>query len=60
MPDITMCSNDNCPVADNCWRYGCPPKKEMQSYQKFEPQQDDENDFVCNMFIHYPNYDEKD
>lgn len=58
MPGITMCKNDNCPQADNCWRYGCPPSKYFQSYQKFEPKQDDENDFVCDFFINYPNYNQ--
>jgi len=57
MPDITMCSNFACPQSDNCWRYGCPPSKYWQSYQVFEPEQDDEDGFVCKWFIEYPEID---
>lgn len=54
MPDITMCSNQQCPQADNCWRFGCPPAAQNQYYQDFQPKQDDEDDFVCDFFIEYP------
>jgi len=53
MPDITMCKNHDCPVADKCWRYGCPPKEKGQSYQVFEPQKDNEEEFECDGFIEY-------
>ncbi len=52
--DITMCVNNSCPVADDCWRYGGPPNKYQQSYQVFEPKQDDEEDFICDFYIPYP------
>lgn len=54
MPDVTMCQNEQCPQADNCWRFGCPPSKPFQAYHVFEPEQDDENDFVCSFFLPYP------
>lgn len=56
MPDITMCTNQECPQADNCWRFGCPPNFPHQSYQKFEPEQDDD-EFKCSWFIKYPDYE---
>jgi hypothetical protein len=59
MPDITMCKNTECPQIYNCWRYGCPPSLYNQSYQVFEPKQDDEEDFICDFFIPYPNYETK-
>ena len=48
-----MCSNQQCPQADNCWRFGCPPSARNQYYQDFQPKQDDD-DFVCDFFIEYP------
>ena len=60
MPDITMCTNRECPrleSLDACWRANCPPSKYNQSYQRFEPKQDDEDDFVCDFFIPYPETD---
>ena len=54
MPDITMCSNQQCPQADSCWRFGCPPAAQNQYYQDFQPKQDDEDGFMCDFFIEYP------
>lgn len=51
-----MCTNRECPQADNCWRFGCPPSQHLQSYCRFEPEQDDEDDFKCSNKIEYPNY----
>lgn len=31
MSDITMCSGDNCPLKETCYRY-LAPKSEYQSY----------------------------
>lgn len=56
MPDITMCSNQECPAADNCWRYGCPPSSRNQYYQNFTPNQDDDQGFQCDFFIDYPEH----
>lgn len=40
MPDISMCLNKECSLAENCWRFNAPPDRVAQSYQDF--QQDDE------------------
>ena len=55
MADMTMCTNGECPLADACWRFGCPPKPGRQSYQKFEPKFGEDEDFGCDKFIEYPN-----
>jgi len=36
MPDITMCTNEDCPNHENCWRLLAPPSKFRQSYALFE------------------------
>lgn len=38
MPDITMCSNVNCPVREQCYRYRAKPDEHWQSYSDFEPE----------------------
>jgi hypothetical protein len=52
MPDITMCINHQCGMAESCWRYCCPPSH-WQSVCKFEPKRDDE-EFECDYFIPFP------
>jgi hypothetical protein len=52
MPDITICTNENCPLSNICWRFICPPSKYQQSYAKFEPQVDKTN---CEMYFEKPN-----
>ena len=54
MADYTICKNNDCPVADNCWRFGMPYDLQNQSYQVFIPEVDTEEDFKCSMFIEYP------
>ena len=39
MPDIAMCSNDDCPLADKCYRHEAEPS-DWQSYANFEGGQD--------------------
>lgn len=46
MPDITMCTNDDCHLNGWCYRYLAPPDT-MQSYMFMEP---DEDGF-CKFFI---------
>jgi hypothetical protein len=47
MADITICTNDECPLADSCYRHNAPRDSHHQSYQKFEPHwSDDELDEV--------------
>lgn len=36
MPDITMCTNDECPLRESCYRYMAKPSEYMQSYAVFE------------------------
>ena len=36
MPDISMCTNNSCIVADSCYRFTATPSY-RQSYCKFEP-----------------------
>ena len=35
MPDISMCSGKNCPIALHCYRYTATPSKYGQSYADF-------------------------
>lgn len=32
MPDITMCSGQNCPLKESCYRYKAKPDEYRQSY----------------------------
>ena len=55
MPDITMCTNDDCPLSYTCWRFNCPPAKYSQSYPKFDPQIDEVVGKVeCEFYIEFP------
>lgn len=52
MPDITLCTNTDCPVRDKCFRYTAEPSEFMQSYSMFYPINDDLGNFqTCNFFI---------
>lgn len=39
MPDISMCTNKNCPLRMNCFRYTAIPDMYWQSYCMFVPDQ---------------------
>ena len=39
-PDITMCSNDKCRLAGDCYRHEAIPDKMWQSYSSFEADSD--------------------
>ena len=45
-PDITMCSNEDCPKKLDCYRFTAPPDQYWQSYCKFELK-----DGECEYFI---------
>ena len=61
MPDITMCTNEDCPLSYSCWRFNCPPSQYQQSYAKFEPQIDEALDEVeCKMYLETPNNEKSD
>lgn len=51
MPDITLCTNDNCELSKSCWRFNAPPSEHMQSYSKFNPKVE-EDKVVCDMYIY--------
>ena len=44
MPDIALCSNSQCPLRDNCYRYRAIPSKYNQVYTKFRPFRNEECD----------------
>ncbi len=46
MPDITMCSNDDCPMSLRCYRHEAEPNMRWQSYSAFSPAEDGK----CNHF----------
>lgn len=55
MPDITMCTNEDCPLSFHCWRFNCPPSNYAQSYVKFQPNEDEALDEVeCKMYLAVP------
>jgi hypothetical protein len=47
MPDISLCKNYMCPLAEQCYRFTAPPSEFRQVYHDFEP--DDEGN--CDHFI---------
>ena len=54
MPDITMCSNNECYMCDSCWRFCCPPDRDNQSYYHFEPNKDENGEEgECEFYISF-------
>lgn len=52
MPDIALCTNETCPLKDNCYRYTAIPDEYRQSYCKFAPVINEVLDEVeCKHFI---------
>jgi len=47
-PDITMCSDHNCPQKEDCYRYNAKPSEYAQSYFVDSPY--DKNNNKCNYF----------
>ncbi len=45
MPDITKCTNTECPKKESCYRYTCMSSELSQSFQKFELNEDGSCDF---------------
>lgn len=33
--DFTLCTNEDCPSHEFCWRFNAPPAKEFQPYGEF-------------------------
>lgn len=51
MPDITMCTNNGCPLKDRCYRFTAETKEFMQSFCQFKPVMDKSGGASCDMFI---------
>ena len=61
MPDITMCTNKDCPLSYSCWRFNCTPNKYRQSYAKFEPKIDEVlYKIECKFYLETPNSEKSD
>jgi hypothetical protein len=50
MPDITMCSNNECPLKENCYRFKAIPS-DWQSYSSFNPVKDNKYQYTCDHFM---------
>ena len=50
MPDITMCTNRNCPIRRSCYRYVAIPTPKWQSYAAFAPYKD-EAGLTCKHYL---------
>jgi len=55
MPDISMCSNDTCPLREQCYRFTAEPNPYRQSYGTFKPEID-EDKVECKYFIDNKKY----
>lgn len=52
MPDITMCTNHECPMAKMCWRHEAPPNPFWQSWNRFLPYKIGRFDeIICDEFM---------
>lgn len=45
MPDITLCTNKDCPIRSACYRYRAKPDKYWQSFANFTWKMTPEPDF---------------
>jgi len=55
MPDITMCTNEDCPYSTICYRAICEPSEYSQSYSDFKPVMR-EGLFHCDYFMDKPDH----
>lgn len=56
MPDISKCTNDQCPIREKCYRFTSEPNEYGQSYSYFTPTVTERNDggkdiISCGMFL---------
>lgn len=49
MPDITMCSNETCPLRTTCYRFTATPNPRYQSFSFFNPTKEGST-YTCNMY----------
>lgn len=47
MPDISMCSNNDCTIKDSCYRFTAKPTEYWQSYTLFKQELNES----CEYFI---------
>lgn len=58
MPDITMCSDAECPKRETCWRFTAKPSPKWQSYFAKSPRKDDEGkEITCRHYWPVPSRD---
>lgn len=50
MPDISMCSNDECPLVKKCYRHEAEPTPMMQAYSEFTPDDDGECEYFMEIW----------
>jgi hypothetical protein len=53
MPDVTMCSGNNCELSSICYRYKAEPSKFRQSYFCKPPNEVLECEYFCEYFWEY-------
>jgi len=57
MPDISLCTNTDCPLKEVCYRQTAVPNPYRQSYSKFKLVKDEEKGVAyCEMFIDNKEY----
>ena len=52
MPDITLCTNEDCNINYMCYRFKAKPSEYVQSYIRFEPTNFADGDAYCEEFIY--------
>jgi len=52
MPDISLCKNYICPLAEQCYRFTAKPDEYFQAYSEFEP----DDDGNCDYFMAIPEW----
>jgi len=50
MPDISMCTNNECPLKETCYRFKAMPSH-WQAYSSFTPIKDDKDQYTCDYFM---------
>lgn len=57
MPDITLCTGEDCEVKESCYRFTAEPNEYRQAYFSLTPFMVINCNQVCNYYV--PNYDEE-
>ena len=48
--DITMCSGQDCPIKEKCYRFTAPKNMIRQSYFAQSPGKTEDGEFICEMY----------